>query len=108
VPALSGGWWVVLGMGVTGGNPWLPAAATMLTTLRASFSFLKVTSRFALLSLPNLPVSGENLNLWAMAALRRRSLLEGIALRQWGWWLSFISVFLCLFAFACKLFFSTL
>jgi hypothetical protein len=62
----------------------------MLTTLRASFSFLKVTSRFALLSLPNLPVSGENLNLWAVAALRRRSLLEGIALRQWGWWLSFV------------------
>jgi hypothetical protein len=89
VPALSGGWWVVLVMGVTGGNPWLLAAATMSTALRASFSFLKATSRFALLFLPNLPVSGENLNLWAAAALRRRSLLEGVALRQWGWWLSF-------------------
>jgi hypothetical protein len=61
----------------------------MSTALRASFSFLKATLRFALLSLPNLPVSGENLNLWAAAALQRRSLLEGVTLRQWGWWLSF-------------------
>jgi hypothetical protein len=81
VRALSGGWWVVLVMGVTGGNTWLPAVATMSTVLWASFSFLKATSRFALLSLPNLPISGENLNLWAAAALRRRSLLAGVALR---------------------------
>jgi hypothetical protein len=55
-----------------------------IAALRASFSFLKATSRFALLSLPNLLVSGENLNLWAAVALQRRSLLEGVALRQWG------------------------
>jgi hypothetical protein len=56
---------------------------------QASFSFLKATLRFALLSLPNLHVSGENLNLWAVAALQRHFLLEGVALRQRGWWLSF-------------------
>jgi hypothetical protein len=86
---VAGGWWLVLVMGVTEANPWLPVVATMSTALWASFSFLKATLRFALLSLPNLPVSGENLNLWAVAALQRRFLLEGVALRQWGWWLSF-------------------
>jgi hypothetical protein len=34
----------------------------MSTALRASYSFLKATSRFAPLSLSNLPVLGENLN----------------------------------------------
>jgi hypothetical protein len=73
----------------------------------ASFSFLKATSRFALLFLPNLPVSGENLNLWAAAALRRRSLLEGVALRQWGWWLSFkLDVLLLSFIASLVAFFS--
>jgi hypothetical protein len=43
----SGGWWAELVLGVTGGNPWLPTAATMSTALRASYSFLKATSRFA-------------------------------------------------------------
>jgi hypothetical protein len=56
--------WLVGGAGVGSdrGNPWLPAAATMSTALWVSYSFLKATSRFAPLSLPNLPVSGENLN----------------------------------------------
>jgi hypothetical protein len=91
---------VVLVMGVTGGNPWLSVAVTMSMVLRAPCSFLKATSRFALLSLPILLVSGENLNLWAAAALWRCSLLEGVALRQWGWWLSFALDVLLLVAVA--------
>jgi hypothetical protein len=53
---------VELVLGVTRGNPWLSVVATLSMAMWASYSFLEATARFAPLSLPNLHVSGENLN----------------------------------------------